>query len=420
MPFEEQGSGEASASLARGAFPSQPKPTDSLARYRELFPILARTNYLISNSLGAAPAKVSTSLQAYFESWANRGVRAWEDSWWTLATDVGDLVAPLIGARHGEVVFQPGVTLSHAVVFSAMSFSGPRNKIVTDSMHFPSILYLINEQRRFSAEVDVVPSHDGITIDTDELLDHIDETTAIVNVSHVLFKSAYVHNVAAITEKARRVGAMTLIDGYQAVGTIPVDVRALGVDAYIGGCLKWLCGGPGNAFLWVEPELRRRLRPALTGWMAHQRPFAFEPVLDRRDDAWRLLNGTPSIPALYAAIPGLQIINEVGIDAIRETSQRHTKRLLELADQEGYPCTTPRDPARRGGTVAINVENAYEISQGLKALDILCDFRPSAGIRFSPHFYNLESEIDAAIEAIREIRSSGAWRAFAATQSKVT
>jgi kynureninase len=420
MTFEEQGTQDASASLAEHVLPAQSRPTESLARYREHFPILARTNYLISNSLGAVPAAVATSLQTYFDAWAIRGVRAWEDSWWTLVSDVGDLLAPLIGARNGEVIFQPNVTLTHAVVFSALCFTGRRNKIVTDGMHFPSILYLIDQQRKFSAKVDVVPSHDGITIDTDELLDHIDETTAIVNVSHVLFKSAYIHDVAAIADKARRVGAMTLIDGYQAVGTIPVDVRALGVDAYIGGCLKWLCGGPGNAFLWVDPAMRRRLAPAVTGWMAHQRPFSFEPELHRRDDAWRLLNGTPSIPALHAAIPGLKIIDEVGIDAIRETSQRHTKRLLELADREGYPCTTPRDPSRRGGTVAINIENAYEISQGLKALDILCDYRPGAGIRFSPHFYNLDSEIDAAIEAIREIRSSGAWRAFAAAQSKVT
>jgi kynureninase len=397
-----------------------PSPQDPLECYRERFPILAHTNYLISNSLGAVPALVASSLQAYYEAWANRGVRAWEDSWWTLVSDVGDLVAPLIGARKGAIVFQPTVTLAHAVVYSALSFAGSRNKIVTDGMHFPSILYLINEQRRLGAEIDIVPSHDGITIDTDELLDHIDLTTAIVNVSHILFKSAYVHDIAAITEKARRVGAMTLIDGYQAVGTIPVDVAALGVDAYIGGCLKWLCGGPGNAFVWVDPELRGRLAPSLTGWMAHQRPFAFEPVQDRRNDAWRLLHGTPSIPALYAAIPGLQIVNEVGIGAIREKSQRQTTRLLELADREGYPCTTPRDPARRGGTVAINVENAYEISQSLKSLDILCDFRPGAGIRFSPHFYNVDSELDAAIEAIREIRSTGAWRAFAAREARVT
>ncbi len=401
---------------------SQQQPTldDPLARYRELFPILSHTNYLISNSLGAVPSSAASSLQSYFEAWATRGVRAWEDSWWSMVSDVGDLVAPLIGARPGEVVFQPNVTLSHAVVFSAVSFAGPRNKIVTDAMHFPSILYLIDEQRKHSAQVDVVPSHDGITVDTELLLDHIDEQTAIVNVSHVLFKSAYIHDVAAITAKARRVGALTVIDGYQAVGTIPVDVRALGADVYIGGCLKWLCGGPGAAFLWVDPAVRARLEPALTGWMAHQRPFSFERSQDRRTDSWRLLHGTPSIPALYAAKPGLQVIDEVGIHVIREKSLRQTQRLLDLAGREGYPCTTPRDPARRGGTVAINVENAYEVSQSLKALDILCDYRPGAGIRFSPHFYNLDSELDAAVEAIREIRFSGAWRAFTAGKPAVT
>jgi kynureninase len=397
-----------------------PSSSDPLAHYREHFPILAHANYLISNSLGAVPSSTAASLQSYYEAWAARGVRAWEDSWWTLVSDLGDLVAPLIGARRGEVIFQPNVTLSHAVVFSAVCFAGPRNKIVTDAMHFPSILYLIDEQRKYSAKLDVVPSHDGITVDTDELLDRIDEQTAIVNVSHVLFKSAYIHDVAAITAKARRVGALTVIDGYQAVGTIPVDVRALGIDVYIGGCLKWLCGGPGAAFLWVDPAVRGRLEPVLTGWMAHQRPFSFERSQDRRTDAWRLLHGTPSIPALYAAKPGVQLIDEVGIHVIREKSQRQTQRLLDLADREGYPCTTPRDPARRGGTVAINVENAYEISQSLKALDILCDYRPGAGIRFSPHFYNLDSELDTAVEAIREIRSSGAWRAFTAGNSAVT
>jgi kynureninase len=394
--------------------------SDPLLFYRDRFPILARVNYLISNSLGAVPASVSASLQNYYEAWATRGVRAWEDSWWTLTADLGDLVAPLIGARQGEIVFQPNVTLAHAVVFSAVSFMNKRNKIVTDAMHFPSILYLIAEQRKNSAEVDIVPSSDGITVDTDRLIDQIDDQTAIVNVSHILFKSAYIHDVAAIAARARRVGALTLIDGYQAVGTIPVDVRALGIDMYIGGCLKWLCGGPGAAFLWVDPQVRGVLDPKLTGWMAHQRPFAFEPDHSRRTDAWRLLHGTPSIPALYAARPGLEVLNEVGISAIRQKSVRQTGRLLELADREGYPCTTPRDPARRGGTVAINVEHAFEVSQSLKALDILCDYRPGAGIRFSPHFYNDDAELDAAVAAIGEIRATGAWRAFARNHSVVT
>ncbi len=217
------------------------------------------------------------SLQSYFESWATRGVRAWEEGWWTLTADLGDLVAPLIGANEGEVVFQPNVTLAHAVIYSAFDFAGTRAKIVTDAMHFPSILYLIDQERRRGAQVAVIPSEDGISVDTDRLIEAIDEQTAIVSLSHILFKSAFVHDIAAIAAKARAVCALTVIDGYQAVGTIPVDVGRLGVDVYIGGCLKWLCGGPGAAFVWADPQVRRRLEPKLTGWMAHQTPFAFAP-----------------------------------------------------------------------------------------------------------------------------------------------
>jgi kynureninase len=310
--------------------------------------------------------------------------------------------------------------LAHAVIYSALDFGGSRPKIVTDAMHFPSILYLIDQQRRLGAQVTVVPSDDGISVDTERLIDAIDESTAVVNLSHVLFKSAYIHDVAAIAEKARQVEALTIIDGYQAVGTIPVDVRALGIDVYIGGCLKWLCGGPGNAFLWVDPRVRSRLEPRLTGWMAHQAPFAFAPELVRRDDAWRLLHGTPNISGLYAARPGLEIVNEIGIEAIRAKSLAQTQRLLDLADGAGYRCTTPRDPARRGGTVAIDVDHGYEISKALKAREILCDYRPGAGIRLSPHFYNRDDELDAAVAAIGEIRSSGEWQSFAAAKATVT
>jgi kynureninase len=393
---------------------------DPLLSYRPQFPILGRTNYLISNSLGAVPSAVGPSLQSYFDSWATRGVCAWEEGWWTLTADLGDLVAPLIGAQAGEVVFQPNVTLAHAVIFSAIDFAGRRSKIVTDAMHFPSILYLIDQQRRLGADVTVVPSEDGISVDTERVVAAIDDSTAVVNLSHVLFKSAFIHDVAAIAERARQVGAITVIDGYQAVGTIPVDVRAFGIDVYIGGCLKWLCGGPGNAFVWVDPIGRGRLNPKLTGWMAHQQPFAFAPELVRRDDAWRLLHGTPNISGLYAARAGLEIINEIGIEAIRAKSLFQTQRLLDLADRAGYRCTTPRDPARRGGTVAIDVENGYEISKSLKSLDILCDYRPGAGIRLSPHFYNRDDELDAAVAAIDEVRSTGAWRACTTTQSTVT
>jgi kynureninase len=389
---------------------------DRLLVYRKQFPILSRTNYLISNSLGAAPLAAYESVREYVDLWATRGVRAWEDAWWTLAADLGDEVAPLIGAKMGEVVFQPTVSVAHAVIFSALTFTG-RPKVVTDAMHFPSILYLLAGT---GGQVVMVPSHDGVTVDTGRLIEAIDSETALVNISHVLFRSAYIHDIAAIAARAREAGALMVVDGYQAVGTLPVDVRSLGVDVYIGGCLKWLCGGPGAAFVWVRPEIRTALAPRLTGWMAHARPFAFETALERREDAWRFLHGTPNISACYAARPGVQIIKEVGIGAIREKSIRQTTRLIDRAGECGFRCTVPADPARRGGTVAIAVERGYEVACALKARDILCDYRPGAGVRLSPHFYTADEELDEAIDEILSIVQNGEWREFAQSSATVT
>lgn len=393
---------------------------DPLLVHRARFPILATTNYLISNSLGAVPEAAGARLRAYYETWATRGVRAWKEGWWTLAADLGDLVSPLLGAGRGAVVFQPNVTIAHAIMFSCFEFDSRRPKVVTDAMHFPSILYLLDGLRARGAEVVVVPSRDGVSVDTNRLIEAIDDRTAFVNVSHVLFKSAYIHEVAAIAERARAVGALSIVDGYQAVGAIPVDVSALGVDVYLGGCLKWLCGGPGAAFSWVRPDLRPRLTPRLTGWMAHTRPFAFAPEFERRDDSWRFLHGTPNIPALYAAMSGLEIVNAVGVDAIRAKSLRQTGRLLALADAHGFSCTAPREPERRGGTVAIDAPHGQEVARGLEALDILCDYRPGAGVRLSPHFYTRDDELDAAVATMAEILAGNAWRAFTADRHVVT
>lgn len=393
---------------------------DPLLMYRDRFPILASTNYLISNSLGAVPARARESLLEYYETWATRGVRAWEEGWWELSAVMGDLLAPLIGAGPGEVVFQPAVTLAHAVVFSVFGFRGARTRVVTDAMHFPSILYLIDGLRPSGAEVVVVPDEDGISVDAGRVVEAIDERTAFVSLSHVLFKSSFVQDVGAIAAHARAVGAVSIVDGYQAVGSLPVDVRDLGVDVYIGGCLKWLCGGPGAAFSWVRPDLARSLSPALTGWMSHARPFAFEARHERREDAWRFLTGTPSIPALYAARPGVEAVLEAGIGPIRAKSVRQTSRLLGLGDERGFRCTTPRDPAHRGGTVAFDVSHGYEVSRALKARQILCDYRPGAGVRLSPHFYTRDDELDAAVGAMAEILDRGEWRAFAGRRTTVT
>lgn len=386
---------------------------DNLLEYRDRFPILNSTNYLISNSLGAMPAGVRDALNGYGDVWATRGVRAWQEQWWQLPRVVGDQIGALINAPRGTVIMQPNVTLAHAQVLSCFEFGGKRNKIVTDDMHFPSILYLIDQQQERGAEVTVVKTDDGVTIDLQKLLDAIDENTALVALSHVLFKSAFIQDATALTRRAQQVGAKVLLDGYQAVGTIPVDVRAIAADYYAGGCLKWLCGGPGNAFLYVKEDLIRQSEPKLVGWFAHARPFEFEMApIDYLNDIGRFSVGTPAIAAYLAAQPGLEIIAKIGVDSIRTKSVKQTTRLIELADELGFPVTTPRDAHSRGGTVAVNVDRGYEISKVLKDREIIVDYRPGAGIRLSPHFYTRDEEIVAAMLEIKNIRETRAYEKY--------
>jgi len=387
---------------------------DELLKWRSEFPILDRTTYMISNSLGAMPRGVYDSMRAYADSWAQRGVRAWEEGWWEMAVGVGDQIAPLIGAAPGEISLHQNVTQTQAVISSCFDFRGPRNKIVMVQLEFPSIQYFYHEQARFGARVEVVETPDSIRIDLDKVLAAIDETTLLVPISQVLFRSAYIVNMKAIIEKAHRVGAYVILDAFQAAGTIPLDVRALGADFAVGGVLKWLCGGPGVAYLYVREDLRAKLRPALTGWTAHRRPFAFEiGAVDQREDSFRYLNGTPHIPALYACQPALDILNRVGIAAIREKSMRMTARLMDGAKARGWRVNTPENSAERAGTVSVDCPHAAEVCRELLAREIMVDFRPKAGVRLSPHFYNREDECDFALAQMAEILETGAWQKHA-------
>ncbi len=391
---------------------------NDLLPWRSEFPILERTTYLISNSLGAMPRGVSAGLQAYADSWAQRGVRAWEEGWWEMAVGVGDKIAPLIGAAAGEISLHQNVTQTQAVIASCFDFRGPRNKVVMTELEFPSIQYFYHEQRRFGARVELVPSADPVRFDLDAFLAAIDETTLLVPVSLVLFRSSFIVNAKAIVEKAHRVGARVILDVFQGTGTIPFNVRELGVDFAVGGVLKWLCGGPGVAYLYVREDLRAELKPALTGWIAHQRPFAFETgAIDRREDSFRYLNGTPHIPALYACQPGLDILNQVGINAIRAKSVQMTTRLIEGAKARGWRVNTPDTASERAGTVSVECPHAVEVCRELLAREILVDYRPKAGIRISPHFYNKLEECDFALAQIEEILETRAWEKHAASMA---
>ena len=378
--------------------------SDALLRFRPEFPILERTNYMISNSLGAMPRGVYDALHGYADMWATRGVRAWQERWWMLALEVGNEVGALMNAPENSVSTHQNVTTCQAVVASCFDFSGKRNKIVYTDMNFPSVMYFWEAQRAYGARVNMVKTDDGIHIPTDRLLDAIDEQTLLVPVSHVIFRSAYINDARAILEKAHKVGAHVVLDTFQSLGTVPVDVTALHVDFACGGVLKWLCGGPGVAYLYVRPDLGAKLEPKLTGWFAHQDSMAFETGPIRyTDPPFRFMNGTTHIPSLEACRPGLKIIREAGVQNIREKSMRQTARLIDLADQHGWRINSPRDAEKRGGTVSIDMPGSQQVCNDLLAREVIVDWRPRAGVRFSPHFYNTDEEVDTAIAVVDEI-----------------
>jgi kynureninase len=394
---------------------------DSLLALRSEFPILERTTYLVSNSLGAMPRSVPARLAEYADQWATLGVRAWAKGWWELPLALGDEIAPLIGAARGTVAMAPTVTFAQAVILSSLTFTPGRDTIVMSALDFPSVRYLYEELApKLGARIVTVPSDDGVSIDEDRLCAAIDERTALVAISHVLFKSAYIVDVARIIAHAHRMGAVVSLDAYHSVGVVPVDVQALGTDFLTGGVLKWLCGGPGGCFLYASPEASARYAPALTGWQAHAHPFAFDADMDYAAGAARWLGGTPVIPALFANAEGPRIVLRAGVDSIRAKSMRQTARLVELADAHGYAVSAPRDPARRGGTVAFDVPHGAEVAQALLARDVIIDYRRGAGIRVAPHFYTTDDEVERAVAETAAILESGAWKQFEGSRPAVT
>ncbi|MGB2875283.1 MAG: aminotransferase class V-fold PLP-dependent enzyme [Gaiellaceae bacterium] len=367
-----------------------------LLDYRDRFPILAETTYLINHSLGAMPAEAEERLLEYTRAWKTRGVRAWGEGWWDLPLTAGDRIARLIGAPPGTVSMHQNVTLAEAVVLSCFRLGGERRRIVYEEGNFPSVRYLYQAQADRGAEIVVAPDCEGVVA-------AIDERTLLVPVTHVLFKTGEIQDVEAIVARARDVGALVVLDAYQSVGTVPLDVTALGVDFAVGGSVKWLCGGPGAAWLYVRPDLAERLEPSITGWQAHAHPFAFEPEQDYAQGAGRFLTGTPNVPALYAAAAGYEVIEEVGVDRIRARSIEQTTLLIELLEEAGFEVGSPRDPSRRGGTVVVRTPDFASVCDELAAREILCDSRPDVGLRLGPHFYNSDEELRFTVEQISEI-----------------
>jgi kynureninase len=379
-------------------------PEDPLLAWRKEFPILAHTTYMISHSLGPMPLRAEAALREFTTMWATRGIRAWEEGWWEMPITCGNLIGSIIGAPKGRVAMHQNVSICQTIVTSCFEWGGRRNKLVTDGLNFPSNDYIYHGLERQGARVVSVETEDGMTVPLDRMLAAIDEETQLVSLSHVAFRSSALQDLAAITRRSHEVGAYVVADLYQSAGIVPVDAVALDVDFATGGSVKWLLGGPGAGYLYVRADLDERLQPAATGWAAHAHPFEFVGgPMEYAPGMRRFLNGTPNVPAMYSARSGYEIVNEIGVEAIRAKSKRQTQALLALADEAGLTVRSPWDPEARGGTVILDVANGREVVAEMGRRQILVDFRPGAGIRVAPHFYTTDDEVRHTIAELRSI-----------------
>ena len=380
-----------------------PTQTDPLLAFRRFFPTVERTLHFASHTLGAMPAEVEDALVEYARTWRDRGIRAWEEKWMAVPSQVAGSLERLIHADPGSISLHPNVTIAEAVALSCVDFTAQRNEVVCTAEDFPSVLYLYEGLERRGAKLVRVSAQEGRRIAESDIVAAISERTAVVAISAVMFRTSQLLDLTPILQRAQEVGALTLIDAYQTVGVVEVDVQALGIDMLVGGSVKWLCGGPGTGYLYVAPRLHATLRPALTGWFGHEQPFAFDagPQLLHGGER-RFWNGTPSIPSYLAAKPGFALVAEIGGTAIRAKSLRLTGRMLELASEYGFKVVSPLEAERRGGSVCLDLPHADRVCARLLASDVLLDFRPGVGLRLAPHFYTRDDEVDEVMTRVRD------------------
>jgi kynureninase len=378
--------------------------TATRPRFRERFPTLVDSTYLVSHSMGAPPLAARDALDAYWQAWAKDGPEAW-NAWMPALGDLADNLGAIFGAPPGSVSLAPNVSLLQAAIATTFDWKGTRNEVVFEDLQFPSVTYVWKAWERFGARVVRVPSDDGRTMSTERIVAAITEKTAVVVLSHAAYISGAMIDVPPIVARCREAGALFVLDAYQTTGIYPYDAVALDVDIVVGGSHKWLCGGPGCGFIYIKPERRAQLEPALTGWMAHESPFAFEPAPIRL--AWnqhRWNSGTPTVPGYLVARAGHDTIREAGLPNIRAHNVRLTTMILALADERGIASPTPREPEKRTGWIGLDFPGAGRVCEQLIERRIFVDHRPGCGIRVSPHFYTTDEEIVRLFDALDELR----------------
>jgi kynureninase len=365
---------------------------------RAEFPLLDRYIYLNACSLGPVPRRGQDALARYAQDWNEKGTPVWFSDWLPLLERFRSRIGDLLGAPPGTTAIAPSVSVALSTLATGLPLPEGRNRVLIGELDFPTIGH--QWLSRPGYEVEFVSSRDAMTIPPSAFAERIDERTALVATTHLFYTTGYLQDVRAIADAAHAAGALCLIDGYQTCGCVPLDVEAMGCDAFVGGCLKWLSGGPGNAFLYVRPELLPRTRPQGTGWFATRDPFSFTlEELVFADDARRLETGTWAVPSHYAGLAGLELILEVGVPNIQERLRDLTDRILVRCDEAGVRTFTPRERARRCGIVTLECPQPEEVEAKLHADGVIVDSRPGR-LRLSPHWCVTEEELERGMDLV--------------------
>jgi kynureninase len=377
---------------------------DSLLEYRKHFPALDDCVHMISHSLGCVPAQAHDDLGEFFELWRTKSITAWGD-WLPEVDRAAERIAKIISAPNGTVIMMHNVSQVMATLASCFDYTPARPKVVYEALQFPTVSYVWQAEKRRGAECVLVPSSDGIRVDADGMCAAIDERTLVVPISHVVYSSGYIQDAKRINERARAVGAHVILDCYQSVGALPLDVVDLGVAFACGGSVKYLCGGPGAAWLYVRKDLIEQFAPRVTGWFGNDAPFAFTmPEQTYADSIWRYMGGTPAVAALYQSRAGQRIVGEIGGRKIRDKSLVMTKSCIDWIDELGLKLNSPRDERERGNSVVFDFVGSADVGRELNHRRFFCDQRPGVGIRIAPHFYTKREEIDLFFGELKKIR----------------
>jgi len=370
-----------------------------LARYRGEFPIFRDRVYLNTCSLGALGERSRRKVAEFLDLWQSRGAAAWYDVWWEALGELRARYGRIVNAAPNEIALAPSISVALSAVAESIDY-GRRPRVVITSLDFPTVAYQWLAKAKQGVELVVVESPDRISVPVEAIANAIDDRTALVVTSHVYFTSGAIQDIKRVAEAAHAHGALCLIDAYQSVGQIPVEVQDAGVDALVAGGLKWLLGGPGIVFLYVREAVARRLEPKISGWFGQREQFAFDPrALTLHDDARRFELGTPSLAAVYAQLGGLEYIEEIGVPAIRDVTAALTEDLIATVRAAGFKPKVASDPKQRSAIVMIPMPDPAASVRHLAAAGVIADTRPGH-VRFSPFFYNVQDDHVRATERL--------------------